>query len=695
MALSLSNSVADSAAVAINAAQRKLQRSGEAIGRGIKNPITSITSYILGSSLSNEAAVLESVLKGTAYGTNLLNVAMNSLQSMQEALVQQLKIIVEADTPGAQQLAKLQGTFNTLTAAVTRIANNAQFDGRDLLSGELSSTAQVRNAFATVAIDQKTDSPVIGVGNALINGIGTRGTSTITIGTAAGNTNVVANDSITVGTSIFTFLAAGVAAPAGQIAVAIGATAAASAQNLAAAIENASSAGDLALKHYEVTISGAPNNVVTITNVSKGANAPTPLVTVANTPANFLVANNAGNANQIDLRLTNSNSFIGTITPNFQAINQVASAGGNNQANVFMLNNGGAAFGAPANGDLAAEYSCTIGGETYKGVMGVANAGAGNTNGAVLTMKSTTTNSQFTLTLDAGSATAISSLANANLIATQINTWFAGVTFSQTQYLQIDTSAGSITSGGSTIGSTTGLVASLNTTDFSNLTFDDFSIDTTGLAAGNVNFTAKIAGKNFLAQNVALTTLVQGFGLNLTEAVSGDVLTLNLGTGGLTAMTSPSAMSAVVQAYKNALGIGKGLEIRVGSANTDNISVQVDNVTAASLYLDSTGAYQQNLDITSQAGRTQADQVIRNALDKISSTIASVGSQVSNLELASDAAQNSRLVQQDAANGYLGTDYEDEVGNYTELLNRIQAAIATIIKSAAVSQAVLNLINNG
>jgi len=680
--LGLNNPTARAASVAISIAQTALKRSGEAIGTGKKSPITSITDYILGSSLATEAAILESVLKGTTYGTNLLNVAMNHLESMHSSLEAQLKIVVEADTPGAQQLEKLQTRFASLIDAVTRIAKNASFDSRLLLDGSLGGNSTVKNAFATVGVAQKTSPAALGN---VFGAVGAKANSTIAL---AGGPTV--GHKVVVNGVTFTWIGAN-AAPTTPYQVSVGAADVNAAENLAFAIANAP---DLALKHLTATVDPALHSRVLLSNLSHSnvildisSNDGTAALGAA---ANAVVVNNAGNAaNPLTLTGVSSSKFIGNLTPNFAAVRVATAAAADALAQSYGIINSPDADA----GNRAAEFTCVIGSETYKGALSTATNGLNNLNTARLKMTSDT-GSTFTVNFDAAYAGSINAAGNATAIAGQINTLFAGSTFSQTQYLEIDNSAGNIIAGSNVIGTTTGLVATLDTTNFSNLTFEDFSIKYN--AANSVDFTAKIGGKTFTAAAVDPATLFKGFKLDLTDAGgSGDVFSLTLGEHGLTAMTNAAATEAVQEAFKTALGIGQGLSIRVGSSFDDTINVDISNVTAKSLYLDNKGAYVANLDITNSAGAKIADEVVKNALNTISGIIASVGSQISNLELAAESVEDSRLVQQDAADDYIGTDYEAEVSHYTELLSRIQAAIATIIKSAAVAQAVLQLIQNG
>ena len=82
---------------------------------------------------------------------------------------------------------------------------------------------------------------------------------------------------------------------------------------------------------------------------------------------------------------------------------------------------------------------------------------------------------------------------------------------------------------------------------------------------------------------------------------------------------------------------------------------------------------------------TPANQIVAQNLiatrvgDIVTNGLSSVGGQIECLKNAADALANSIQVQDDAANGYLNTNYEDDSNNFKESVARIKGAIATVV----------------
>ena len=118
------------------------------------------------------------------------------------------------------------------------------------------------------------------------------------------------------------------------------------------------------------------------------------------------------------------------------------------------------------------------------------------------------------------------------------------------------------------------------------------------------------------------------------------------------------------------------LNVRVGMAMTDIIKITVPNLSAATTKLDNGNAG----DLTTAANQAAAQTLIATTVgDIVTNGLASIGGQIESLKNASAALSSSIQVQDDAANGYLDTNYEDDSNNFKAAVASIKGAIATVV----------------
>jgi len=116
------------------------------------------------------------------------------------------------------------------------------------------------------------------------------------------------------------------------------------------------------------------------------------------------------------------------------------------------------------------------------------------------------------------------------------------------------------------------------------------------------------------------------------------------------------------------------LDVRVGILMTDTINVTVPDLTTATTTFGAPG------DLLSGANQTTANTLIATTVgDMVTNGLSAIGGLIESLKTAASALSNSIQVQDDAANGYLNTNYEDDSNNFKESVARIKGSIATVV----------------
>ena len=316
-------------------------------------------------------------------------------------------------------------------------------------------------------------------------------------------------------------------------------------------------------------------------------------------------------------------------------------------------------------------------------------------------MRHADTNESFTLTFDAAYAGAIDNSGNAALVATDIANFFSQSKFNQTRSIEINVDLGDIydSADGTVVASTKGLTASMTSTDFANKKFTDFKIEDAG--GGDVKITAFVensAGfkQEFTATRTAgaqIEAMVQGFKLDLTDATTGDVLSLNLGENGLTSLAQVKYHKLVENSFKDAfLKTGSGLEVRVGKGFQDVLNVSIRNISFDKLFTDKLGAYVPTLSILNDTDAKVAQEVLEGALIKIRSEEASVQTQIESIREASEALESTIAITQRSANSYTDADLIEYSQMFSAAIKSIVAAISAMQAGNKISDAAQQLL---
>jgi len=658
--LTMTNLMGTDARSVINKKSSEVQYAGQSLSTGQKK-MTAVESYVSGL-LRGESNLLKTIVQNTNNASNIFRTAQKALGEMTKSLEDMLSVVAQARGNSPENTKTLNTALKYAVDEVSRLVQSTSFNGRKLLTGQISSDPSIVSKYNTKAVGvqrQSTDTNFAAAG--------TKGVNTITVGA------VVVGEVLRIGDASFTAVSG---KPQNEGEFSIGSTAAETTGNLATAILNSSSEG---LRKYQL-------NVPTATTITLTQIAPTDAnLRVSASDANGAVSTTitnavtaAGTQGPIDLSgIKDVSAFIGAPNTSVSRVAHVVSAGTEAKDLASQLDNAAALAAVSAVGDSAAVYEMNIGGKVFSGAIFQANGG--NLNNAVLKMTHEATGESFTMNFAAGYAGAVDTAVHADAVATDIRVFFEQSKFAQTRVLEINTEQGDIVNNANLIGSTTGLTASLTSTDFENKKFTGVEIKT-GAAAGDVDikvFAENVAGhKQTFHANVAATSLVQGYKLDLTDDF-GDVLSLNIGQGGLASLAYVENYKSIEQALDNALRkTGSGLEVRVGTGFDDVLNMKVGDMSLTKLFRDDEGKMVSELSILDDLSSRVAQEVIENALKMVRSEMSNVQTQLENLENISKSISATIDITQAAADSYSKADLVEEAQKFSEAIKSITAAIA-------------------
>jgi len=358
----------------------------------------------------------------------------------------------------------------------------------------------------------------------------------------------------------------------------------------------------------------------------------------------------------------------------------------------------------PAVADNAASnaisFACKIGDKTFTGVLQTNNGV--NSNDYKMKMssgdQSFTVNFSGTFAVLDGNAKNQGALdAAAVATATSLNSLFKSVRFAETKYVNLDTSAGDIKVRDTLVGSVKNLSATLSTTDFKDLKLQNFTIQNVADIGGGIvgsKFTALIKNKEYTLTR-ANSELVQGRILNLASN-DGDVLRINIGHGGIvTGVTTAEGREAIAKAWQNAFGLGKSLDIRMGTELDNRSTFGIDALIPEKLYIGATGDYLGSLLVDSAPNCTQAEVAIENAIKKVASEKAKIESTIAILNDTIDSLSSNRITVNQAIRAYTEVNYPKAAEESKAALQASLAAIATLQGyQAQMNRAYLELIKS-
>jgi len=270
----------------------------------------------------------------------------------------------------------------------------------------------------------------------------------------------------------------------------------------------------------------------------------------------------------------NMDDFIGTLSKaEFSYVRQCTGC----QAKAMAIDegNGNVISDNPVHvGDNVAIYRLAHNETIFQGAIFIPHGGYLNQ----LKMIDRETNQYFIINFSEDYLGSISTYYYACKIANDLNISWQSAIFQQTKTLDIDYQK-DILVDKTVIGSTKGMVASLTSTNFKDLEFTDFTIMPSEINKGGVKFTATISDikisqiidtvlllpkeliriiVNYIADPYTLDhtaenirNYIQGYQLDLIEK-SGNMLSINIGYGGLKSLRDPKNFGSIQEAFKKA-----------------------------------------------------------------------------------------------------------------------------------------------
>lgn len=688
--LGIGNPLTSIAQSAIGKSARAVGQAGTDLSTG-KNSNPSIVSFIIGSSLTREKDFLKELINASNYGSNLLNVAFKGAERALATLNSMNTAIAASSGQSDASKDALQSSIEKQLKELGNILKTTKFDGRPVLDGSLGKDATV-----TAAFDYKAPS-VKSITGANFLGVGTKEIRRIAVGAG-----IAADNTITLNGVTFKAVSG---APANETEFKIGVSTSETALNLAKAIQEST---DENLKGYEINGDFA-NARVDITQMSSSGLTDVQLSSNnANLVASIVTAGVNGGLDYS--RMNSFEKMIGQVTAKFEFLEDATSTGANgtnNEAGLLAAKYKDPITPVASANARAAAYKATFTGidDEFTGVIYAANGGnlPANVNGSHLTMVSQKTGEAFTINMAAANTTInIVDAANATTGTTALETLFQQTTLYQTRWLDINKDVGKVyNASGSAIADMSNISATLKSTSFDNKQFTDFEIkNVTG--SGNVIFTAKIkdSGGNIQEYTntiaaAALNTLTEGFKLDLTDAETSEVLSINLGSLGLSSLTDDTNIPAIDKAFKAVfLKEGAGLNIRIGTGLDDQLNVKVPKFSLEELLRDNNGAYQGSLSIKLDADAAIAEEVIQNAIDKVSASMAEIKADIDAVARAAESMSELARVTEDAAKVYTEADMIGKSQEFSENLKKMLASISALQAGSQISDAVRQLLSN-
>lgn len=163
--VNLVNPVSQFAGYAMKTSSTNLADAGLRLATGSRGTSNTV-DYVVGSGLNDGTTVLKSVVKGSAYGINLLKVAQAKLVSAEGQIVELRDVAAQANTtnPSATQALGLLAIAN-ITALNNQLLN-ASFDTRIIFDGNIAGS--VANAVLNIRVDLGT-AIVVGITKVNLN----------------------------------------------------------------------------------------------------------------------------------------------------------------------------------------------------------------------------------------------------------------------------------------------------------------------------------------------------------------------------------------------------------------------------------------------------------------------------------------------------------------------------------------------
>jgi flagellin len=444
------------------------------------------------------------------------------------------------------------------------------------------------------------------------------------------------------GFTTFTFTSG---APASATDIQIGSSLEETLQNAASAINDYSGAGDYGTRQLTATVDG---NALQLTG---------------NVNGDLTDASGAA----LDIALGTSGGSISTAQLNNGTTGGVDTTGVTNAGFTGTIQG----FEATYTGADQATVSIEVGGETYTAAIG------DTTPGTDTTVRFTSENGgYFDVTLSGGNGVSVSDQAGADALADRFDAAFSGLEFSQTREVSSYEGTGQL------VGSSLEITGS----DFGDLNVE--SVRVQGGPGGTASVEIEINGETYRTGAGLGTSIGAGESVTLTSTSDPNrSLTFTNGENEIDLSTNADA-AEFQSSLEEALGApdGNGASFQIGSSSEEVTNLTIGDVSRAGLF----GG--QSLDLLSADNASAAFDAIGEALNRVISERANVGSFQSALDYAA-ASVDTAIQNQDAARAALeDTDIAEESTRTALLTVLRQAQLASLAQSNRMSANLLRLV---
>lgn len=718
----ISNTAALSAQGNLEKANFESQASIQRLSSGfrIDRPATDVAGLAVGTILQTNITALKAAQTNAAQANSLLGVAAGALKSMSDILQRQKALASQATSGSLDKQARgyLDLEFQGLKVQIDQVAESTNFNGIKLLDGSLFAPSPMTNKAASNSAYVQGS---VQFKNALAD------TKTIDIN------GVTFTAKATLGNNLRD--------------IAVGGTAAASAENLYNAINkvlNSIDPADIADKNSLAGFSfELDTDTIKITSKSAssiynaGIIGSEILITGGATAGDILVNGNDAGAGPVALStggvagsygdlpagafnaavadvLTRgattaaqgivSDSILAALNPTDVTTTGIdTSRVSNNPDFVGKISGFKATYTDQPPGFVNLEV--TVGDYTYS-AKNVPNAPAVNT---IIRLASVEAGGgSFDIRIQGAGAsgeTPVTNQAEADAFSLKINKAFEGVTIYQRREIDSYVAAGTIYPAGSTtpVGNLTGSKFRLVNSDFSNLMIEDVKVTAGELNIRDAEIRVTINGEEFVSGYDAVgatTALGSAIIANATIALKSytNPSKLLIFTNGATVMNIDSfdRAEAIQKAFQNAFNIkngGSGLMFQIGTKADDIIQVQIQGAKSEDLYKDAVGRSVGNLNIETQINAQAAGTILDNAINLLISINGTVGALQSRFDYVSANIKSSVINQDSARSTFEDTDVPSESTNYSQSQVRLQASISVLTQANQLPQSLLKLIS--
>lgn len=547
--------------------------------------------------------------------------------------------------------------------------------GSSLSSSTLTTLTTTNGGLSRVTTSTMQGGVDNGVGKGNTNVTGSVGDSILqSLGTTKANASLLftaiptANDSITVGGQLFYFTSNTTAAPNEIL---IGSTVQETVNNAVSALHNyvtnGHAIGTAAYELNQIDISATANSLV-------------------------FTAKGMGTVKT----LTGGTSAIAESSTN------IALVGGN-------LNNGSTNYGVDVTGIANADFTGSLSGftATYTGTTDTVDLSvkigdftytaqdvdATVTSDTRIRLYSDTVGGKnggfFDIQLKANQVNSFTNQAGADAVAARLDGAFSSLNFLQTRNVSSYTGSGSITAGGSVIGSLQGSKVTAQLQEFENVNLSDVKVVAPSGSNTDVKITLTINGVDYATASGIGSELGANQSYKLVSSEDPNQF-VSFTTGNTTIDIDSSEKALAVQAaLKVAFGATAGsssLSFQVGASSTDTLEVSIGSAQTASLYAG------KSLNVLTQEDAIIAGDQLDIALATVTSLRASVGALQSRFNFASANIQIA-VQNQDAARGeLLDTDVATESTAFATSQVKLQAGISVLAQANQQLQNLLKLI---